>query len=252
MMYAKYNPSFFDPTCMEDAKKIILTDATIPDQWEIETKWTIDLFREKNLFNKESIVLDWGCGIGRLAKPIIEEFNCKVIGVDFQPNMLKYATEYVNHENFTAIDNEEFSQLSDDYFTVGIAVWALQHTAHTKQVIKDIQRKLKIKSKLCVIDSNVKSLPICVVESNDESLTKQDIDFQQCNVDMQEILIPLICERKEEPKWLYDNSSIDEILYYFSVEKIIRLSSKKETLPECFNRSWAGVFINDKKYYFYG
>jgi len=36
------------------------------DQWESETKWTMNFFREKNLFNKDSIVLDWGCGIGRL------------------------------------------------------------------------------------------------------------------------------------------------------------------------------------------
>jgi len=44
--------------------------------------------------------------------------------------MLKYATEYVDHSNFS-INNEEFELFPNNYFTVGISVWALQYTLYT-------------------------------------------------------------------------------------------------------------------------
>jgi ubiquinone/menaquinone biosynthesis C-methylase UbiE len=243
MLVTIYNPKFFNPSCIEEAKKIILTDEDIPNQWESETKWTIDFFREKNLFNEESIVLDWGCGIGRLSKPIIEEFNCKVVGVDFQPNMLKYACEYVNHPNFTAINNEEFFELPDNYFTTGIAVWALQHAVHPKPIITCIQKKLKAKSKFCVLETNSKSLPVVHVEA--DTVTKNDF------------LINVIAHESEPfvDDWVtsLDNTSADDLLEHFSVEEIIPLSSEVDniTLSDYFNGSWAGIFVNDRKYFYY-
>jgi SAM-dependent methyltransferase len=249
-MLVKYNPRFFNPTSLEHAKKIILQDECISDQWGSETKWTIDFFREKNLFDKDSIVLDWGCGIGRLAKPIIEEFNCKVVGVDFQPNMLRYATEYVNHSNFRAIDNEEFSQLPDNYFTVGIAVWALQHALYTTPIIHCIQKKLNFKSKFCIVDSNVKHWPV-------ERLEEPHITSKE------DLLVNTLSYRKDyegnfwtsNPAWVSADSNKREILDYFSVEEIATLSSTQAgdiTLSKHFDNSWSGILINDKKYFFYG
>jgi len=243
MLVTIYNPEFFNPSCIEEAKKIILTDEDIPDQWESETKWTMDFFREKNLFNEESIVLDWGCGIGRLSKPIIEEFNCKVVGVDFQPNMLKYAREYVNHPNFTAINNEEFFELPDNYFTTGIAVWALQHAVHSNPIMTCIKKKLKFKSKFCVLESNIKSLPVVHVEA--DTVTSRDV------------LINVIAHESEPfvGDWIIssDHASAYDLVDYFSVEEIIPLSSEVDNivLSNNFNGSWAGILINDRKYFYY-
>ena len=240
-MIVKYNFNFFNPTCMDDAKKIILTDNDVPDQWETETKWTMKFFHEINLFNQDSTVLDWGCGIGRLAKPIIEEFNCKVVGVDFQPNMLKYAMEYVNHPNFTAIDNKEFSQLPDDYFTEGIAIWALQHSVDTKAIIKNIRRKLKFNGKFCVFDADKKSWPVT------------DIDQSQ-NTD--DVLINVIGETDETMhgknyKWAHlSSNNLRDLKNYYSAENIESFLREKETdvvLSEFLSQSWRGIFINNKK-----
>jgi ubiquinone/menaquinone biosynthesis C-methylase UbiE len=215
MAIGKFNPDFFKPFSIDHAKKIILTDNTITDQWESETEWTINFFNEKNLFNKDSIVLDWGCGIGRLAKPIIEKFNCKVVGVDFQPNMLKYATEYVNNSNFTAISNEEFFQLPDDYFTVGIAVWALMHTMNTPKIIEDIQKKLNYNSRFCVFDANDKAWPVKPIDIHD-GVTEDDILLEYYSMDRNDI--------EFYDAWALSTSkckpTLAEIIDYFSIEKI--------------------------------
>jgi ubiquinone/menaquinone biosynthesis C-methylase UbiE len=247
MAIGKFNPDFFKPFGIDHAKKIILMDNTIPNQWESETEWTINFFSEKNLFTKDSIVLDWGCGIGRLAKPIIEKFNCKVVGVDFQPNMLKHATEYVNNSNFTAISNEEFFQLPDDYFTVGISIWALMHTMNTTIIIEDIQKKLNYNSRFCVFDSNDKAWPIKPIDIHD-SVTEDDILLEYDSTD--------ICDIEFYDSWASSTPkckpTLAEIIDYFSIEKIGPFPSKEESdtvLSTYLTTSWWGIFINDRKYF---
>lgn len=242
----KYDYKFFDPPNVEDAKKIILTDDAIPDQWETETEWTMNFFRKFNLFNEDSVVLDWGCGIGRLAKPIIEEFNCKVVGVDFQPNMLKYAIEYVDHPNFTAINNAEFSQLPDDYFTVGIAVWALQHTLDTKKIIKNIRKKLKFNSKFCVFDANTKSWPVLPI--NQSQTTNEDVLLTVTVAnDIEEIT-----ENRKKQLWAhpYHFNNLKDLKNYFSVDTLendLKRTESDVTLSQFLDISWRGIFINNKK-----
>jgi ubiquinone/menaquinone biosynthesis C-methylase UbiE len=244
-MLVKYNYDFFEPTDIEHAKKIILTDDSIPDQWETETKWTMKYFRETNLFNEDSVVLDWGCGIGRLAKPIIEEFNCKVIGVDFQSKMLEYATKYVNHSNFTAINNAEFSRLPDNYFTVGIAVWALQHTIDTKTIIKNIRKKLKFNSKFCVFDAKMKSWPIVPVDPSQNTTDEFLVDV--------ELPDGITEETVDFKKHLWAHPKTDnlrDLKNYFSEENVEPFHTEKESnvnLSKFLDLSWRGIFINNKK-----
>jgi ubiquinone/menaquinone biosynthesis C-methylase UbiE len=251
-MLARYNPKFFEADSIDHAKKIILFDDTIPDQWETETKWTMNFFREKNLFNEKSIVLDWGCGIGRLAKPIIEEFNCKVVGVDFQSSMLKYATEYVNHSNFTAINNEEFYKLPDDYFTVGIAVWAFQHCTNIEPIIKNAQRTLKNNSKLCIFDANIKAIPVEIID-DEYYATKDDIIIKVPAAEEENIFRSW---QSNEPIWAHaDNNCAEEIKEYFSTKELGKFSlplqeESNVTLSEYINKSWWGIFINNRKYYY--
>jgi ubiquinone/menaquinone biosynthesis C-methylase UbiE len=247
-MLVKFYSKFFDPTSIAHAKKIILYDDTVPDQWETETKLTIDFFNQKNLFTKDSVVLDWGCGIGRLAKPIIEQFNCKVVGVDFQPNMLKYAKEYVDHSNFTAITNEEFFQLPDNYFTVGIFVWALQHCTNTKPIISNIQRTLKDNSKLCIFDSTSRSIPVQVID-DDYNAVKDDIVIEVPKKYHSRFL------KNEELIWAHAASCADEINEYFSATELGKfpLPSQKEpntTLSKNLDNAWWGIFSNDRKYFY--
>lgn len=253
LLKVKYNPNIFDPVSIEHAKQIILLDPDVPNQWETETEWTMNLFREKQLFNEKSVVLDWGCGIGRLAKPIIEEYNCKVIGVDFQGNMLKYAKEYVNHPNFTAISNEEFHDLPDDYFTVGIAIWALQHAIEITSVLRCIQKKLKSNGEFAVLNLYSKSVPVKHVEpkeASDDDIIIADVLLDEKDAEF--------CLYKNPYKYTWyvvdEGATAREISNYFSAKEITQLSSKKEkniVLSKHIDISWMGIFLNDKKNYYY-
>ncbi len=100
----QYNPRIFDVNTIDDAKKIILTPEAgmaTNERWEKETpflkKDISDFF--KNL-TKESVIVDFGCGIGRVSKEIIDAIGCKVIGIDISQSMRQLAIKYVNNLTF--------------------------------------------------------------------------------------------------------------------------------------------------------
>lgn len=158
----EYNADFFTPTDFEHAKKIVLGYGLYqtPNRWEIETNWIKNLFRNKKFLNDQSVVLDWGCGIGRLAKMIIETFNCKVIGVDINQKMLDYAKEYVNHPSFDCMLVEDFVDNNKTQFTNAIAVWTLQHSVYVDRDIAIIKNSLQNKGSLFVFEMLEPCIPI--------------------------------------------------------------------------------------------
>ena len=77
-----------------------------------------------NLNFDPGLVIDFGCGVGRLAK----EINQPVIGVDNSRSMRKMAQIYVKKETFRAIDSNQLEQevnkglrAQNNYFSLGIA-----------------------------------------------------------------------------------------------------------------------------------
>lgn len=155
-----YNPDFFNPGTFEDAKRVVLGYglSETENKWEIETRWNINLFKTKNFINKESVVLDWGCGVGRLSKVIIENFGCRVVGVDLSQKMLEYARENVNSENFTTLTVDEYKNI-DIKFTEAIAVWTVQHSIDPDGDIKLIKQNLLKEGKLFVFEETHPCLP---------------------------------------------------------------------------------------------
>ena len=61
-----------------------------------------DLMSRHGQLGPNDVVLDYGCGIGRMAKELILRHNCRVIGVDISPNMRALSVQYVNSDNFFA------------------------------------------------------------------------------------------------------------------------------------------------------
>ena len=120
-----YNPKIFDTNSIEDAKKIILTQEGGWDsdqRWDKETLFLIDLIGDFFQLNSNMTLLDYGCGIGRLSKGLIEKFNCKAVGVDISESMRQKALEYVNSENFRVIAPDELEKFtsSNGFFDVAI------------------------------------------------------------------------------------------------------------------------------------
>ena len=78
-----YDPHVFDAGTVDDAKWIILTpeeSATTEHRWATETPYLATLISRCFSLSDKSLVLDYGCGIGRLAKELLAWHRCRLIG----------------------------------------------------------------------------------------------------------------------------------------------------------------------------
>lgn len=161
----RYNPKIFDTKTIEDAKKIILTTESgmqTDERWVKETpflKEDIGTFFKD--FNKESIVVDFGCGIGRVSKEIIDKIGCKVIGVDISQSMRTMAKEYVNSTQFEAISSAELREKILDGLRVDgvIAIWVLQHSLDPISDVALLKSALKKDGLFYVLNKNKAEVP---------------------------------------------------------------------------------------------
>ena len=99
-----YDPSVFDVSDMNQAMRIILTaeSSTTRERWEKETPYIADLVGRKMSITADTLLLDYGCGIGRIAKALIARYGCRVVGVDISPSMRAFAAVYVESDRFFA------------------------------------------------------------------------------------------------------------------------------------------------------
>jgi len=69
-------------------------------RWENETQFTIDLIDAHTSLDHTSRVLDYGSGVGRLAKPVIERFGCCVDAYEPSADLRLHAKTYVGDERY--------------------------------------------------------------------------------------------------------------------------------------------------------
>jgi tetratricopeptide (TPR) repeat protein len=158
---AKYNPSIFNQKDLDEAKRIILTnekDISSETRWENETPYLVNSISSKIVIDDKSVIVDFGCGIGRLSKELIEKFNCQVVGVDISSDMRGHARKYVNSKNFQAVSPSQFREiiLKGVRFDAAIAVWVLQHCIDPLSDIVMLKTALK-KEGLFYVLNNVQS-----------------------------------------------------------------------------------------------
>ncbi len=162
--HRQYSPAVFHTSNIEKAKYIILTptpEMTTDERWEIETRNLVDeLGRTLNL-DAESRILDYGCGIGRVAKALIERYGCSVVGVDISENMRKLSIDYVNSERFVACDAAALNQMVQEGFQASgaYACWVLQHCQSPGSEIERIHSALVPGSPFFVLNSNNRLVP---------------------------------------------------------------------------------------------
>lgn len=127
-MIVEYSPRIFDVNDIQSAKRIILTpdDRSTDERWQTETPYLVDLLASKVVLNGYKTVMDYGCGIGRMSKALIERYDCRVIGVDISTSMRALATAYVGSKDFVAVHPDALGW-AVPRCDVAIAVWALQH-----------------------------------------------------------------------------------------------------------------------------
>lgn len=162
-----YHPQVFDPNSLDEAKQL---SAPMPDgvteenYWEKLPYWLMANMGKISHMKKSQIILDYGCGIGRLAKQFCNE-KVYIIGVDPSSKMRKYTEEYVkNHVYFTAMSPEFFTRLVESGFRVDHAyiVDTLSHCHPTivSQTLNLVNSAIKTGGFLMVYDSKkTRSVP---------------------------------------------------------------------------------------------
>ena len=69
----EYLKQVFYPKSLEHAKDICLTpDGRVPQKFTKETMFLLDFILKENLANNYSKVADFGCGVGRMSKALIQ------------------------------------------------------------------------------------------------------------------------------------------------------------------------------------
>jgi len=161
---ARYCPEIFNQSSLEDAKSIILQDAPnlglVSDhRWVKETEWLM-----KTMIFPTGTIIDIGCGIGRLSKPLVRRH--RVIGIDGSEQMRAGAEEYVGDpERFTVISPEIFQKkvFHRDLVAQGaIAIWVLQHMMpdDLRSLVRAVWEALEPGAPFYTMESNYRCVPV--------------------------------------------------------------------------------------------
>lgn len=152
-----YRPEVFQVENLEHAKSIILTpeNSTTDERWEKETPYLADEAVSYLGLGPDMVVLDFGCGIGRMAKALIERSGCTVIGVDISQQMRELAPAYVEDDRFTICARPALDAMISNGLRVdaAIAVWILQHCPNVESEIEIIKSALKPSAPLFVCNN---------------------------------------------------------------------------------------------------
>jgi 2-polyprenyl-3-methyl-5-hydroxy-6-metoxy-1,4-benzoquinol methylase len=120
-----------------------------------------DLIARHCRLGPESVVLDYGCGVGRIAKELISRHNCRVVGVDISPAMCALSVQYVGLDSFFACPPNMLRVLLDGgfRFDVAISIWVLQHCLTPADDIGYLRRALKPEGALFVANNVGRAVP---------------------------------------------------------------------------------------------
>ena len=172
-MAPQYYPEIFDVSDMQRAKEIILTaegpGADTESRWAAETPYVMELMRDALPLRPDMVVLDYGCGIGRMAKAMIDVHGCSVIGVDISASMRVLATEYVASDRFMAVSPSQLDLLIGAGLRThaAIAVWVLQHCFAPRDDIARIRRSLTPGGRVFVLNMPKRAVPAVVKAAAD-------------------------------------------------------------------------------------
>lgn len=170
---AQYRPEVFDVPDLQRAKEIILTPldhVTAEQRWEIETPRMTALLGEALRIQPGHLILDYGCGVGRLAKPLIEKHTCAVIGTDISLSMMQLAPDYTRRTTFSIVHPHMLDVLNTrgPLFDSAYSVFVIQHVPNPQEDIRRISGALKPGAPFCVVNARWRCVPTDIGWVNDE------------------------------------------------------------------------------------
>lgn len=160
----RYAPEVFAVQNLDEAKTIILTPEgglSTEQRWETETPYLCDAIGKALHLDQNALVLDYGCGIGRMSRALIERYGCSMIGVDISNSMRQLAPGYAPHESFSIVSPAVLKKLVAGGLRIdsAIAIWVLQHCPAVGEDIALIQSALKQDGLLFVVNNNRSAVP---------------------------------------------------------------------------------------------
>lgn len=159
---------FFYCENLDVAKGVILSPGggmTTDQRWEAETKW----LAERLIFKDEKgLVIDYGCGIGRVAKAIPNP----VLGVDVSVTMRHQADQYVNDAIFGSVGPVMFKFLVANGLKVdgALAIWSLQHIININDSVDTLMEALNPDGIFWLLDVNKRFLPVVLEDHGDHKI----------------------------------------------------------------------------------
>ena len=179
-MIVEYSAKVFEVNDVASAKRIILTpdDRSTEDRWRTETPYLVDLIESKVDLNGYSTVMDYGCGIGRMSKALIERFGCRVVGVDISTSMRALAAAYVSSENFVAVHPDALGWACPKC-DAAISVWALQHVNDLNGAIEHLSGC--VDGDLLVVNDRRRLVPSDQgkwIDDGEDLAARLDIEFE--------------------------------------------------------------------------
>ncbi len=127
-LHTRYCPEIFVRFNVPDARDACLVPPVgleTDQRWELETRWLM----ERLAALPGGVILDLGCGIGRLAKPLCGSGR-SVLGVDLSPTMRLMSENLVEAPGqFAAMTFSMLNAMVTAGFRANgaIAIWTLQH-----------------------------------------------------------------------------------------------------------------------------
>lgn len=160
----RYTPAIYEAATLGEARGHILhakDAAQVDERWRVETPWFGGLIRHACGILPESRVLDFGCGVGRLSKWLVDSVGCQVVGVDISESMRKFAVDYVGSPKFSVVSYESFR--ADPGlgrgFDAAFACYVLQHVERPDQDLPAIAAALRSGGRFLLVNSHLRWVP---------------------------------------------------------------------------------------------
>ena len=181
MTDSEYLSNFFEVGNIEEAKKKILTPengVTTEERWQKETIPLVNMLINKLEISEGDTVIDYGCGIGRISKDLLEKINCTMVGVDISKSMRALAEFYCNSETFMSCSTTALKNIANTGFRANQAfcIWVLQHAEDPIYDLNLLHDLLIDRGYFLVLNLDGRCLPTIDGWKNDNINVKLEIE----------------------------------------------------------------------------